>query len=44
MIIQGRHDDKHFGPAAVEAPNEKDIEYCKEFGKRVASLVLKLKP
>lgn len=42
MIIQGRSDDKHFGPAAVGAPHTKEIEYCKEFGRRVAHLVLKL--
>jgi NAD(P)H dehydrogenase (quinone) len=43
MIIQGRSDDKHFGAAAVGAPHAKEIEYCKELGRRVAHLVLKLK-
>lgn len=42
MIIRGRSDDKHFGPAAVGAPHTKEIEYCKELGRRVAHLVLKL--
>ena len=42
MIVQGRPDDKHFGAAAVGAPHAKEIEYCKELGKRVANLVLKL--
>jgi NAD(P)H dehydrogenase (quinone) len=43
MIVQGRADDKHYGAAAVETPNKKELEYCKELGKRVASLVVKLK-
>ncbi len=42
MIIQGRSDDKHFGSAAVGAPHAKEIEYCRELGRRVAHLVLKL--
>jgi len=43
MIVQGRHDDKHFGAASVEGSTEKDVEYCRELGKRVATLVVKLK-
>ena len=43
MIIQGRSDDKHFGSAAIGAPHAKEIEHCKELGRRVAHLVLKLK-
>jgi NAD(P)H dehydrogenase (quinone) len=43
MIVQGRADDKHYGAAAVETPNKKELENCKELGKRVASLVVKLK-
>lgn len=43
MIVQGRHDDKHYGAAAVEKPNEKEIEMCKRLGKRTAELVLKMK-
>jgi len=43
MIVQGRSDAKHYGAAAVESPNEKELETCKELGKRVANLVLKLK-
>lgn len=42
MIVQGRSDDKHFGAAAVGAPNPKEIEYCEELGRRVAHLVFKL--
>jgi NAD(P)H dehydrogenase (quinone) len=43
MIIQGRHNDKHYGAAAVESPNKKEIKLCRELGKRTASLVIKLK-
>ena len=43
MIVQGRSDDKHYGAAAVGAPNKKGLGYCNELGRRVASLVVKLK-
>jgi len=43
MIIQGRPNDKHYGVAAVESPNKKEIKLCNELGKRTASLIKKLK-
>jgi NAD(P)H dehydrogenase (quinone) len=43
MIIQGRSDEKHYGAAAVGLLEDKEIESCKDLGKRVASLVTKLK-
>jgi NAD(P)H dehydrogenase (quinone) len=43
MIVQGRSEDKHYGAAAVSAPSKKEIEYCKELGKRVARLTVKLR-
>ena len=43
MIVQGRADDKHYGAAAVETPNKKELQYCRELGKRTAILVKKLK-
>jgi len=43
MIIQGRPNDKHYGVAAVESPNKKEIKLCRELGKRTASLVKRLK-
>src|SRR3989304_7916167 len=43
MIIQGRHDDKHYGAASVGAPSKDDLKSCMDLGKRVAGLVLKLK-
>jgi len=42
MIVQGRHDNKHYGPTAVESPNKQEIESCNELGKRVASLAAAL--
>ena len=38
MIVQGRNDDKHYGPTAVESPNKEEIEFCRELGERVAKL------
>jgi NAD(P)H dehydrogenase (quinone) len=43
MVIQGRHDDKHYGAAAVEKPNQEDIESCKALGERTAKLVQKIR-
>lgn len=43
MIVQGRHDDKHYGAAAIEAPNEDESGYCRDLGNRVASLAVALK-
>jgi len=43
IIIQGRSESKHYGPAAVEAPDPEELETCKETGKRTAQLILKLK-
>lgn len=43
MIVQGRANDKHYGAAAVGSPSKKELESCKELGKRVANLVAKLK-
>jgi NAD(P)H dehydrogenase (quinone) len=42
MIVQGRYDDKHFGPTALESPNPEEEKLCAELGKRVATLVLRL--
>jgi NAD(P)H dehydrogenase (quinone) len=43
MIVQGRASDKHYGAAAVGAPSKDDLKSCMDLGKKVASLVLKLK-
>jgi NAD(P)H dehydrogenase (quinone) len=43
MIVQGRSGDKHYGAAAVGSPSKKELEHCKQLGKRVASLAAKLR-
>jgi NAD(P)H dehydrogenase (quinone) len=43
MIVQGRADDKHYGAAAVGKPGKEELEHCRELGRRVANLTLKLK-
>ena len=43
MIVQGRSDDKHYGATAVGAPNEEDVESCKNLGNKVAGLATKLR-
>ena len=43
MIVQGRAENKHYGAAAVEAPNKEELKICRELGKRTAKLALKLK-
>lgn len=43
MIIKGRADDKHYGAAAVGSPRERELEHCRELGRRTATLVIKLK-
>jgi hypothetical protein len=42
MIIQGRAEDKHYGAIAVEKPSERELEECRELGKRTAELAKKL--
>jgi len=42
MIVRGRSDDKHYGVAALESPDEEELKFCRELGKRTANLVLKL--
>ena len=43
MIVQGSAHSKHYGAASVGSPTEKELESCKELGRRTAQLVVKLK-
>lgn len=43
MVVQGNPDNKHYGAASVGAPKKRDVEICRELGKRVAALATKLK-
>ena len=38
MIVQGRHEEKHYGAAAVGKPSDKDRKLCEELGRRTAEL------
>ena len=42
MIVQGSSHSKHYGAAAVGSPSERELEHCKELGRRTAELVAKL--
>jgi NAD(P)H dehydrogenase (quinone) len=42
MIVVGRSERMHYGPAAVGTPNADSLEDCRELGRRVAKAVLKL--
>lgn len=43
MVVQGRHDDKHYGAAAIESPKKDELDYCRALGKRVANLAAKIR-
>ena len=42
MIVQGRHDHEHYGAAALGEPDKKAIESCKQLGKNVTDLTVRL--
>ncbi len=43
MIVQGRTHEGHYGAAAVDSPNKRELEACQDLGKSVTDLVQKLK-
>ncbi|MDI6740542.1 MAG: NAD(P)H-dependent oxidoreductase [Candidatus Edwardsbacteria bacterium] len=43
MVVQGRHDDKHFGAACVGKPDAAALKLGRELGQRTALLAAKLK-
>lgn len=43
MIVQGHASNKHYGAAAVGAPDREALKSCVDLGKRTASLVMRLK-
>lgn len=43
MIIQGISETEHYGAASVGSPKGREIKSCRNLGKRVANLVVKLK-
>ena len=42
MIVQGNPHNHHYGLAIVGEPKDKDKAICREFGKRIANLVVKV--
>ncbi|MEW6558106.1 MAG: flavodoxin family protein [Elusimicrobiota bacterium] len=42
MIIQGTSKGDHYGPVSIGAPDKRVEKQCKELGRRVAQLVMKL--
>jgi NAD(P)H dehydrogenase (quinone) len=42
MIVQGDSKDKHYGPASTGTPNPEDLRLCRERGRNLALLALKL--
>jgi NAD(P)H dehydrogenase (quinone) len=43
MIIPGRADDMHYGVALTGKPTDEGLAHCRELGRIVASLAIKLK-
>jgi NAD(P)H dehydrogenase (quinone) len=44
MVIQGTPSGDHYGPVAVEKPDERAAGNCRELGRRAAELVKRLFP
>ncbi|MFB0543367.1 MAG: flavodoxin family protein [Candidatus Bathyarchaeia archaeon] len=44
MIVQGTSRGAHYGAAAVGTPDDKELEGCRDFGRRTARLVKRLFP
>jgi len=41
MVVQGTPNADHYGPVAVEKPDDRSKNSCREYGQRIAKLVLK---
>jgi len=42
MIVQGTSDGDHYGPVAIDAPDERSSVHCQALGRRMAALAIKL--
>ena len=42
MIVQGEPEGGHYGPVAINEPDERALNGCKKLGESVANLVIKL--
>ncbi len=43
MVVQGRSGSGHYGAAAVGEPKEPEVKRCRELGRMVSNLVVRLK-
>ena len=43
MIVQGVYDGDHYGPVAIQAPDERASKQCRALGERTARLIERLK-
>jgi len=41
MIVQGTPNGDHYGPVSIGSPDDRVRRQCREYGKRIASLVIK---
>lgn len=41
MVVQGTPNGDHYGPVAVEKPDDRSKNSCREYGHRIAKLVLR---
>ena len=41
MVVQGMSNGDHYGPVAIEKPDERSKKLCREYGHRIAKLVLR---
>lgn len=42
MIVQGNPGGDHYGPVAIGGPNDKVLQACKDYGRRIARLIKRL--
>jgi len=42
MVVQGTSTGDHYGPVAIGAPDNRAANLCQDYGRRVASLAVKL--
>lgn len=41
MVIQGSPKGDHYGPVSIGKPDDRSKKLCKEYGQRIAKLVLR---
>ena len=41
MVVQGTSNGDHYGPVAIKKPDDRSKKLCREYGQKIAKLVLK---